>query len=251
MSSDICQLRLDFQNFDLTETAPIDGTCVDNFDITSGSSRDYFKLCGTLSGQHMYVETGRATTDQVATFTIGATSTVATWRVKVNQIECHSTSKAPADCMQYLTGISGGISSLNYPTTALTDIAYTICVRREYGFCGIEWAESAISSPDAFDLDAGAAADALVAGAVATASDVYITIPGSLNGVYGGLAFSDGTSATAANIDESSSSVQAFGMPFTLGVNTYDVANAEVMGFNLIYNQIACGAVPHLLISSG
>ena len=52
MSSDICQLRLDFQNFDLTETAPIDGTCVDNFDITSGSSRDYFKLCGTLSGQH-------------------------------------------------------------------------------------------------------------------------------------------------------------------------------------------------------
>ena len=179
--------------------------------------------------------------------------------------------------MQYLTGISGGISSLNYPTTALTDIAYTICVRREYGFCGIEWSESAISSPDAFDLDAGAAADALVAGAVATASDVYITIPGqlvkfddhlspqekksnltrnwfisgSLNGVYGGLAFSDGTSATAANIDESSSSVQAFGMPFTLGVNTYDVANAEVMGFNLIYNQIACGAVPHLLISSG
>ena len=82
--------------------------------------------------------------------------------------------------MQYLTGISGGISSLNYPTTALTDIAYTICVRREYGFCGIEWAESAISSPDAFDLDAGAAADALVAGAVATASDVYITIPGQL-----------------------------------------------------------------------
>ena len=41
----------------------------------------------------VYVETGRATTDQVATFTIGATSTVATWRVKVNQIECHSTSK--------------------------------------------------------------------------------------------------------------------------------------------------------------
>ena len=41
----------------------------------------------------VYVETGRKTTDHVAKFTIGTTSTVATWRIKVNQIECSSTSK--------------------------------------------------------------------------------------------------------------------------------------------------------------
>merc|ERR1712029_1191836 len=97
LNADICQIRLDF----------------DNFDITGGSSRDYYTLCGTLSGEHMYVETGRTTTDHVAKFTIGTTSTVATWRIKVNQIECSSTSKAPTDCFQYLTGISGGIKSLN------------------------------------------------------------------------------------------------------------------------------------------
>merc|ERR550532_2745795 len=119
LNADICQLRLDFDNFDITETAPITGACTDTFDVTSGSSRDYFALCGTLTGQHMYVETGRATTDQVAKFTIGTASTVATWRIKVNQIECSSPAKAPTDCFQYLTGISGSISSLNYPTTAL------------------------------------------------------------------------------------------------------------------------------------
>ena len=112
LNADICQIRLDFDNFDITETTPIVGTCVDSFDVTSGSSRTYYTLCGTLSGQHskflvetlrsnfnqqwlflVYVETGRATTDHVAKFTIGTTSTVATWRIKVNQIECSSTSK--------------------------------------------------------------------------------------------------------------------------------------------------------------
>ena len=34
------------------ETSPTAGTCVDSFDITSGSSRDYYTLCGTLSDQH-------------------------------------------------------------------------------------------------------------------------------------------------------------------------------------------------------
>ena len=52
LNSDICQLRLDFENLDLTETTAIDGTCVDTFDVTSGSSRNYYALCGTLSSQH-------------------------------------------------------------------------------------------------------------------------------------------------------------------------------------------------------
>ena len=52
LNADVCQLRLDFDNFDITETAPITGACTDTFDVTSGSSRDYFALCGTLTGQH-------------------------------------------------------------------------------------------------------------------------------------------------------------------------------------------------------
>ena len=39
-------------------------------------------------------------------------------------------------------------------------------------------------------------------------------------------------------------------MPFTLGVNTYDVADAQVMGFNLVWNQLPCGGDGHMRISN-
>ena len=33
----------------------------------------------------------------------------------------------------------------------------------------------------------------------------------------------------------------AYGMPFTLALNTYGVDAATTPGFNLVYNQIPCG----------
>ena len=75
-------------------------------------------------------------------------------------------------------------------------------------------------------------------------------ILGSANSLYGGLTFSEDATTIADNIDESSSGVRAYGMPFTLGVNTYDVANAEVMGFNLVWNQLPCGGDGHMRISN-
>ena len=51
INSDICQLRLDLDVFDIAETTTT-GACVDTFDVTTGSSRDYYALCGTLTGQH-------------------------------------------------------------------------------------------------------------------------------------------------------------------------------------------------------
>lgn len=52
---------------------------------------------------------------------------------------------------------------------------------------------------------------------------------------------SDDAATIADNIDEESSTVEAYGMPFTLAVNGYGVADAQVMGFNLVYNQLPCG----------
>ena len=109
LNDEICQLRLDFDTLDLTESTA--GACTDSFDTTTSSGRDYHSLCGTLSGQHgelrfslysatktdfgncslaVYLETARATSDQTLSFTIATTSTVAQWRVKVTQIECFS-----------------------------------------------------------------------------------------------------------------------------------------------------------------
>ena len=48
--SDICQLRLDFDNFDITETTA--GVCTDSLGFTTPSSQNPQDLCGTLTGLH-------------------------------------------------------------------------------------------------------------------------------------------------------------------------------------------------------
>ena len=48
--SDICQLRLDFDNFDITETTA--GVCTDSLGFTTQSSQNPQDLCGTLTGMH-------------------------------------------------------------------------------------------------------------------------------------------------------------------------------------------------------
>ena len=100
----------------------------------------------------MYVETGRQTSGQALKFTTVTASTVAQWRIKVSQIECHSISKAPNDCLQYYTGVSGSITSFNYPTILLEDMIYTICIRQEHGYCAIDYSQSSSTSPDPFHL---------------------------------------------------------------------------------------------------
>ena len=51
VSSEICQLRLDFQNFDITDVVTT-GLCTDSFSISSPSGQNPLDLCGTLTDQH-------------------------------------------------------------------------------------------------------------------------------------------------------------------------------------------------------
>jgi len=47
---DICQLRLDFDNLDITETAT--GVCTDSLTMVGPTGRNPMDLCGTLTGMH-------------------------------------------------------------------------------------------------------------------------------------------------------------------------------------------------------
>ena len=62
--------------------------------------------------------------------------------------------RASSDCYQWFTGISGDVKSLNFAGVPPADTVYSICVRQEIGYCGIEWSQAATTSPDSFDLDA-------------------------------------------------------------------------------------------------
>ena len=49
--ADICQFRLDFNSFDITDVATT-GVCTDKFSMTGPSGRNPSTLCGTLTGLH-------------------------------------------------------------------------------------------------------------------------------------------------------------------------------------------------------
>ena len=55
--TEICQLRLDFTNFDIVETTV--GVCTDSLTIAGPTGRNPMDLCGTLTGMHGKQETKR------------------------------------------------------------------------------------------------------------------------------------------------------------------------------------------------
>ena len=54
-------------------------------------------------------------------------------RIKVSQIECSSLSRAKPDCDQWITGVSGQVTSYNWANVQLQNKDYTYCIRRELG----------------------------------------------------------------------------------------------------------------------
>merc|ERR1719510_1455746 len=154
LSTDICQLRLDFVNFDIVITSA-SGACVDSFTPTGPSGRNPEVLCGKLTNQHLYVEQARSSTATKLTFKIGTTSTGATWTVKVSQIECTNVNRAPSDCHQYFSGgNSGNVISYGWHGGAIPNQrSWNYCIRREAGYCGISYTQSQLTSPNTFHLD--------------------------------------------------------------------------------------------------
>jgi len=151
----VCQIRLDFDTFVLTQPnqdlVPVlpavfqnRGACDQDtiaFTSPTGGGVVLPTLCGTLTDQHMYLETGGQT--PAATFTI-TTNAVANnnrmWNIKVTQIPCHTTWKAPADCLQYHTGRSGTFRGFNHPAgNIIQGQLYSICIRQEEGSCSISY----------------------------------------------------------------------------------------------------------------
>jgi len=176
-SSEICQIRLDFVTTGLGQPTVTTGACDnDNLVITPGTGAlagaNPPTLCGTLTGQHVYVDAGTGTngaTLALTTVAANAADGTKNWRIKVSQIECSSDWRAPAGCLQYYTGVTNIFTSFNWngqgmgSTPAATGARwlstqdYRICHRQEKGMCKIQYSESPILfganiAIDAFDL---------------------------------------------------------------------------------------------------
>eukprot|EP00096_Caligus_rogercresseyi_P004430 TRINITY_DN18698_c0_g1_i1.p1 TRINITY_DN18698_c0_g1~~TRINITY_DN18698_c0_g1_i1.p1 ORF type:complete len:351 (-),score=33.66 TRINITY_DN18698_c0_g1_i1:21-1073(-) len=147
-TDDVCRIRLDFDTLVVSppNTVPANlGQCnIDSVAVSSTSLNNLPLVCGTLTGQHMYI-TPSAMGD-LGTLDLNFDTTVTTvarrWNIKVTRVACADTLSIPPDgCLQYFTGMSGTVRSYNFGTL-LASQAYNTCIRTERGFCDISYTES-------------------------------------------------------------------------------------------------------------
>merc|ERR1719278_1566463 len=246
LSSEICQLRLDFTNFDIVETTV--GVCTDSLTIAGPTGRNPMDLCGTLTGMHVYVEQGRSTTATTLTFTTASTSGI-TWKARVSQIECSSLARGPPDCNQYYTGQSGTVTSYNWPTIMLSSKTANICIRRELGYCGIQYQAYAATSQDSYILDAGIAITAVngQAQVAASAAQAYLLIPGGpgATDLFSGGHLCDAQKLTCGSSTSATiggGAVYRSGHTFVLTHGVTKTVTSGSLGFKLSYKQLPCNA---------
>jgi len=231
LNDGVCQLRLDFANFVLAQPEGTDSKCRDDLFIVSGGS-PVPSICGTNTGAHMYIDMGLSSNSPIVLTTVtSGQSFERSFSVKVTQLECDSLSKAGDGCLQYFTGVSGQMFSFNYNNAEglqLSNTDYTMCVRMERNFCGIQYTacpDAANTPPQAFSVTGGSPTLGSVVGTSCITD--WITIPCATN--------------TSPNVP-----VYSYSKPFNIYVHTDSLegssspAESSNRGFCINYVQQPC-----------
>jgi len=234
----------------------------DQFIVTGGAPLP--AICGTNNGAHMYVDMGLSTNSPVVLTVVTAGNSFArSFSIKVSQIECNSLAKASSGCLQYFTGVAGRFFSFNYNDGAglqLSDTDYSICVRMERNFCGIQYTAcpDAVNTPSqAFSVTGGTPTEGSRVGT--QCSTDWLTIPCATNtndpnaqdgtpvvcvDRICGMVFNSATTvANSPNVP-----VYSFSKPFNIFVHTDSLegssspAEANNRGFCLNFVQQPCTA---------
>ncbi|PBC33191.1 Cubilin [Apis cerana cerana] len=138
----VCQFRLDFMHFNIRGPETTNHQCIyDQFIVSGGNPIP--TICGNNAENHLYIDAGLGQTNPVTlTFITSGQSFARSWKIQISQIRCNTIYRAEEGCLQYFTGISGQIKSFNYdPITGLqlSNQDYSICIRMERNFCGIQY----------------------------------------------------------------------------------------------------------------
>ncbi|XP_059078525.1 uncharacterized protein LOC131876989 isoform X1 [Tigriopus californicus] len=161
-NNNICRIRFDFTTFNIngpvtgsaTATIPalttaggaIGDCATDIFTITAPGNFAPPVICGFNTGQHMIVDASRTMCNE-AQFSLNGMGT-REWDIKVTQYNCGDEQGGPDGCLQYFTGLTGTVSSFNFPTTSaivdpttthLSSQMQTMCWRQEMNTCAICW----------------------------------------------------------------------------------------------------------------
>ncbi|XP_023333450.1 uncharacterized protein LOC111705205 [Eurytemora carolleeae] len=273
--ADICQLRLDFLTSVQGVSANTQGCCgagcttaADSLTVTGQTGVNPPVICGTNTGEHMYVEVGSLAADSVSLAFSVAGTTNDQWNIRVSQIPCSANYRAPTNCVKYFTGSSGTVTSYGFTgNTLLQSQNYDSCIRQEAGFCSIQWDESTVTAPaDPFDLTgaqaAGAAENIICANSFIHIPNGFIapaavtTAAGNTDGAatpvfpspaleFCGEVLGLFEAGAAGVIGVTASSVTTSTLPFSLSTFTTAVALNDqggnaAQGYSLDYTQQAC-----------
>ncbi|XP_065073926.1 uncharacterized protein LOC135697968 [Ochlerotatus camptorhynchus] len=249
----ICQLRIDFSSFTLSQPDG-NGICVVDSLTVTGTSSPVQIICGDNNGQHIYVSFSGTTNIILTIATTGATSFNRVWNLQLSLISCTSAYLAPRGCLQYYQAIAGEVLSLNYGAAAnpaangigligtrqLANSNYGICIRPAAGQCSVTY-NLPTGDPFAFTMtgDATVITTAMLGTAgvgmqgTACTTD-YLIIPNPIgipNDRFCGLGLPAGITSNTK--------------PFVLNYITNSDDNPDVAnrGFRLEYSQNAC-AIP-------
>lgn len=244
-STNVCQIRLDFDSVilgDPSTTTNSIGKCTgDSLPITSPSSYYITPLCGTLTGTHMYVETARDTTAgtlQIKTSS-SDTSTSRYWKIRSMFLECETAWKAPADCMQYLTGVSNSFKSFNFGNLMIRNLQYDVCIRPESGYCRFQLLESS-STTDSFKIDPASTTTTSKVG-VSSCDTQFITVDS-----FDELSTTKSTRfcgeyLNIIDADTKSGVIIGDGPRMKVGIlSADDDGDTGTQGFDLTYAQLPC-----------
>lgn len=153
--------RLDFDSFNIAQPN-MNGVCNNDQFIISGVSTTVPIICGINSGNHskvpfmsflptfsgdvliptVYLEVAPDNTPITLSVITSGPAYSRTWKIKITQIRCPSSYKAPEGCLQYFMGVSGTIRTYNFDFVGGMQLAnqdYSSCIRMERNFCGIRY----------------------------------------------------------------------------------------------------------------
>jgi len=183
--TEVCQVRLDFLDFEMA--APVDCVCrmEDNMEIINAHRQvgvigpGNNRICGINKNKHMYIDVVedsmlilKTTTSGVqpvplATDTTLSGDTAYRWNVRVTQIPCgvqeanngrnvsipsfYKTLRAPTGCLQYYRRGKGSFESFSFDgdSQLLTDTDYTVCMKSRKNTCGLTLRARTFSVPAA------------------------------------------------------------------------------------------------------
>ncbi|XP_023210216.1 uncharacterized protein LOC111613128 [Centruroides sculpturatus] len=236
----ICQVRLDLIEFNLSQPDENGQCTTDSFMVRTTVGARLPIMCGVNKGQHLYVDMGRGSGNPVVLSVVSNGDKMSRmWKIKITMIECGSLDMAPSGCLQYYRSPSELVRSFNYGTLQrnkvryLSNLRYTVCVRVEENFCSIKWETE---SPGSFSW--GQPFDGGYSGTVCNEDDFIGIDQGSISGYGSGEDRFCGTRLLTTN------SVLSRSKPFMLKVRSNNNArlnaNHSQYGFSLRYVQLPC-----------